>query len=56
MKRMTDKMAQQTLAFFADKIDFDKLPLDDVATFDLFQRADTEGIFMMESDWDKWGT
>ena len=42
------------LALFADKIDFDNLSLDDPATYELFQRADTDGIHMMESDWDKY--
>ena len=42
------------LAFFADKINLDNLPLDDQPTYDLFQRADTDGIFIMESDWDKY--
>ena len=54
MKRMTDKMAQQMLTFFADRLDINNLPPDDVATFELFQRADTDGILMMESDWDKY--
>ena len=52
MKRMTDKMAQQMLTFFADRLDINNLPPDIVATFELFQRADTDGILMMESDWD----
>ena len=51
---MTDKMAQQMLTFFADRLDINNLPPDDVATFELFQRADTDGILMMESDWDKY--
>lgn len=42
------------LALFSDKIDFDNLSLDDPATYELFQRADTDGIHMMESDWDKY--
>ena len=54
MKRMTEKMAQQMLTFFADRLDINNLPPDDVATFELFQRADTDGILMMESDWDKY--
>ena len=54
MKRMTDKMAQQMLAFFAKRLDIDNLPFDDATTFELFQRADTDGIHMMESDWDKY--
>ena len=47
---MTDKIAQQMLTFFADRLDLNNLPLDDGATFELFQRADTDGILMMESD------
>lgn len=54
MKRMTEEKAQQMLAFIADKFDVNNLPLDDAATFELFQRADTDGIFMMESEWDKY--
>lgn len=54
MNRMTENKAEQMLAFFADKINLDNLPLDDQPTYDLFQRADTDGIFMMESDWDKY--
>ena len=54
MKRMTEEKAEQMLAFIADKFDTNNLPFDDVATFALFQRADTDGIFMMESEWDKY--
>ena len=54
MKRMTEEKAQQMFAFFADKYDANNLPLDDAETFALFQRADTDGIFMMESEWDKY--
>ncbi len=32
-----------------DAIDLDNLPLDDTATFELFQRAETNGIFQFES-------
>ena len=54
MKRMTEEKAEQMLAFIADKFDVNNLPFDDVATFELFQRADTDGIFMMECEWDKY--
>ena len=54
MKRMTEEKAEQMLAFIADKFDTNNLPYDDVATFEVFQRADTDGIFMMESEWDKY--
>ena len=42
------------LTFIADKFDTNNLPLDDALTFELFQQADTDGIFMMESEWDKY--
>ncbi len=54
MKRMTEEKAEQMLAFFAKEIDFENIPLDDAKTYELFQRADTDGIFMFESDWDKY--
>ena len=54
MKRMTEEKALLMLDFIADKFDVNNLPFDDVATFELFQRADTDGIFMMESEWDKY--
>ena len=51
---MTEEKALLMLDFIADKFDVNNLPFDDVATFELFQRADTDGIFMMESEWDKY--
>lgn len=54
MKRMTEEKAEQMFAFFANDIDFENIPLDDAKTYELFQNADTDGIFMMESDWDKY--
>ena len=51
---MTEEKAGQMLAFFANDVDFDNIPLDDAKTYELFQRADTDGIFMFESEWDKY--
>lgn len=34
---------------YGDSIELDDLPLDDKATFDLFQRGDTTGVFQLES-------
>jgi DNA polymerase-3 subunit alpha len=51
---MTEEKAEQMLTFFSQKIDFENLPLDDKETFEIFQKADTDGIFMMESEWDKY--
>ena len=54
MNRMTEQNAEQMLAFIGKMVDFENLPLDDEKTFGLFQEADTDGIFMMESEWDKY--
>jgi DNA polymerase-3 subunit alpha len=54
MTRMTEEKAEQMLTFFSQKIDFENLPLDDKETFEIFQKADTDGIFMMELEWDKY--
>ena len=54
MKRITEEKAERLLTFFSEKIDLENLPLDDKETYELFQRADTDGIFMMESEWDKY--
>ncbi len=51
---MTEEKAEQMLAFFEEAIDIENMPLDDKETYELFQRADVDGIFMMESDWDKY--
>lgn len=34
---------------YKDEIDLTKIPLDDVPTFELFQRGDTTGVFQLES-------
>ena len=54
MKRITEEKAERLLTFFSERIDLENLPLDDKETYELFQRADTDGIFMMESEWDKY--
>lgn len=54
MKRITEEKAERLLTFFSEKIDLENFPLDDKETYELFQRADTDGIFMMESEWDKY--
>jgi DNA polymerase-3 subunit alpha len=54
MKRITEEKAECLLTFFSEKIDLENLPLDDKETYEIFQRADTDGIFMMESEWDKY--
>ena len=54
MKRMNNKEVKQMLTFFSSSIDFENLILDDAKTYELFQNADTDGIYMMESEWDKY--
>lgn len=54
MKRITEEKAERLLTFFSERIDLENLPLDDKETYEIFQRADTDGIFMMESEWDKY--
>ncbi len=54
MKRITEEKAERLLTFFSERIDLENLPLDDKETYGIFQRADTDGIFMMESEWDKY--
>lgn len=54
MKRITEEKAERLLTFFSERIDLENLLLDDKETYEIFQRADTDGIFMMESEWDKY--
>ena len=54
MKRMNNKEVKQMLTFFSSSIDFENLNLDDAKTYELFQNAATNGIYMMESEWDKY--
>lgn len=54
MKRITEEKAERLLTFFSERIDLENLPLDDKEAYEIFQRADTDGIFMMESEWDKY--
>lgn len=47
-QRMTEEEAKRLITLALPLIS--EYPLDDEATFKLFQNADTDGIFMMESD------
>jgi len=51
---ITEEKARELLARVADTIDLEKIPLDDKDTYDLLSTGNTDGIFMMESDWDKY--
>ena len=54
MKRMKETDVKALFAFVADVIDIETIPLDDQKTYNLLSRADTDGVYMLESDWDKY--
>ena len=51
---MTQEKAEQLIKLASAYIDFSQMPLDDGPTYRIFQEADTDGIYMMESEWDKY--
>ena len=51
---MTQEKAEQLIKLASAYIDFSQMPLDDGPTCRIFQEADTDGIYMMESEWDKY--
>ncbi len=54
MKRMKETDVKALFAFVADVIDIETIPHDDQKTYNLLARADTNGVYMLESDWDKY--
>ena len=54
MKRMKEGDIKELLAFVEDKIDIESIPLDDYKTYKLLSNGDTDGVYMMESNWDKY--
>lgn len=54
MKRMKEADAMKLFASVADIIDIDSIPLDDNKTYELLSNGDTDGVYMMESNWDKY--
>ena len=54
MKRMKEVDIKELLAFVEDKIDIESIPLDDYKTYKLLSNGDTDGVYMMESNWDKY--
>ena len=54
MKRMKEIDVKALFAFVADVIDIETIPHDDQKTYNLLARADTNGVYMLESDWDKY--
>ena len=51
---MKETDVKALFAFVADVIDIETIPLDDQKTYNLLARADTDGVYMLESDWDKY--
>lgn len=54
MKKMKEADAMKLFASVADIIDIDSIPLDDDKTYELLSNGDTDGVYMMESNWDKY--
>lgn len=54
MRRMKEADAIELFASVANRIDIESIPLDDDKTYELLSRGDTDGVYMMESNWDKY--
>ena len=54
MRRMKEADAMELFASVADIIDIDSIPLADDKTYELLSNGDTDGVYMMESNWDKY--
>ncbi len=54
MKRMKETDAKELFAFVSDRMNIESIPLDDYKTYELLSKGDTDGVYMMESNWDKY--
>ena len=54
MRRMKEADAKELFASVTDRIDMDSVPLDDDKTYELLSNGDTDGVYMMETNWDKY--
>ena len=54
MRRMKEADAMELFASVTDIIDIDSIPFDDNKTYELLSNGDTDGVYMMESNWDKY--
>lgn len=54
MSRTTESEAMELLASIGDTIDTGAIPFSDRRTYELLSRGDTDGIYMMETEWDKY--
>ena len=54
MRRMKEADAKDLFASVSKRIDIEAIPLDDYKTYELLSNGDTDGVYMMESNWDKY--
>ena len=54
MSRMKEADTKELFTFVAGRIDIESIPLDDEKTYELLSNGDTDGVYMMESNWDKY--
>lgn len=54
MRRMKEADAKDLFASVSKRIDIEAIPLDDYKTYELLSNGDTDGVYMMESSWDKY--
>ena len=54
MRRMKEADAKELFASVTDRIDIEAIPLDDDKTYELLSNGDTDGVYMMETNWDKY--
>lgn len=51
---MKEADAKDLFASVSKRIDIESIPLDDYKTYELLSNGDTDGVYMMESNWDKY--
>ena len=54
MRRMKEADAKDLFASVSKRIDIEAIPFDDNKTYELLSNGDTDGVYMMESNWDKY--
>ena len=54
MRRMKEADAKDLFASVSKRIDIEAIPLDDYKTYELLSNGDIDGVYMMESNWDKY--
>ncbi len=54
MRRIKEAHAKDLFASESKRSDIEAIPLDDYKTYELLSNGDTDGVYMMESNWDKY--